>query len=36
MNVNLYLFDVYISCFENNPNSTSDGFSSHNNVMKDR
>lgn len=27
---------VYLSCFENNPNSISDGFSSHNNVMKDR
>lgn len=27
---------VYFSCFENNSNNTSDGFSSHNNVMKDR
>ncbi|XP_060851143.1 chromosome transmission fidelity protein 18 homolog [Rhopalosiphum padi] len=30
------IFQVKKSCFENNPNSTSDGFSSHNNVMKDR
>ncbi|KAF0755680.1 chromosome transmission fidelity protein 18 [Aphis craccivora] len=30
------IFQIKKSCFENNPNSTSDGFSSHNNVMKDR
>ncbi|XP_025199726.1 chromosome transmission fidelity protein 18 homolog [Melanaphis sacchari] len=30
------IFQIKKTCFENNPNSTSDGFSSHNNVMKDR
>ncbi|KAL4090783.1 hypothetical protein QTP88_025559 [Uroleucon formosanum] len=30
------IFQIKKSCFENIPNSTSDGFSSHNNVMKDR
>ncbi|XP_026823474.1 chromosome transmission fidelity protein 18 homolog [Rhopalosiphum maidis] len=30
------IFQINKSCYENNPNSTSDGFSSHNNVMKDR
>lgn len=30
------IFQIKKCCFENNPNSTSDGFSSYNNVMKDR
>jgi len=29
-------FQIKKNCFENNPCSSSDGFSSHNNVMKDR
>lgn len=33
----IYVYVCYLcSCYENNSNSTSDGFSNYNNVIKDR